>query len=509
MRYISLTTIFKSSTDDIFWLYAVMPGYVAVSLAFSKPWLIVKVSYVYAQLNHANHANSAILYFIWVVFCPLPARSIRSSYCPRSWKIKILCGVCNEFLGMIEQHFHVTITQRDHHFSISSAQITKTVLPAHSWSFLILSKKLINLILKMSLHTYFVWIIPIWIKQTSPIDRSFWLNEKSNCKICSKLPILMLLKTYRDFCIRPSRYRQNLSRSCCSCWGLISTSNPENHSCAPGSECWWKHWFSARTSMKNSTPTSSLFRFITGADSHGKSKKLQADHIIEIAPSFVVEHWRIRLLFLMKVKPIERWKWFWRALATTVNLLLLVTSVNWSAKTRALWTDSCKKSSRIDDIEHLSFKNSHVVRHRLIKKSFLHTIRTSGHDPKALPPSQHRSGFLSYHGFKQVSLRLILKTSYMQLCNDKVIRHEQMTKICRLMTLIKFRQDVMIPRANMTLISIDQPVSEIRRLVADSTHSIPVLDRNIMVIGLVFAKFSDSSTKKSISTFCESSFIPE
>ena len=71
----------------------------------------------------------------------------------------------------------------------------------------------------------------------------------------------------------------------------------------------------------------------------------------------------------------------------------------------------------------------------------------------------------------------------------------------------------MIPRANMTLISIDQPVSEIRRLVADSGHSrFPVLDEeHRMVIGLVFAKdLVIHQQKKSIKHLLRKAlFIPE
>lgn len=133
---------------------------------------------------------------------------------------------------------------------------------------------------------------------------------------------------------------------------------------------------------------------------------------------------------------------------------------------------------------------------------------------KPSSPSQHRSWFSTLPWFQASQSTADLKKLCVQLCNDKVIRHEQMTKICRLIDLDQIRvKDVMIPRANMTLISIDQPVSEIRRLVADSGHSrFPVLDEeHRMVIGLVFAKdLVIHQQKKSIKHLLRKAlFIPE
>lgn len=107
-----------------------------------------------------------------------------------------------------------------------------------------------------------------------------------------------------------------------------------------------------------------------------------------------------------------------------------------------------------------------------------------------------------------------LKALCSRLYTQKVIRHDLMTKICRLIDLDHIRvKDIMVSRANMTLICIDQPVSEIRRLVADSGHSrFPVLDSDQRkVIGIVFAKdLVIHQQKKSIKHLLRKAFfIPE
>ena len=291
-------------------------------------------------------------------------------------RLKILCGVCGEYIALIESHFHVTIAQRDHSFVITGAKDQQT----HAANALCALYESVKEHDALSLATVNAVLLSM-------------RDQPQDAKHPDKRHIILADRKIQLQNQKQVDYIDCIQRNTVTfAYGPAGTGKTFL-AVAAAMEALYQHEIQKIVLVSPAVNAGESIGFLPGDINEKfnpyiqpfydalqtlipaeKSKKLQSEHVIEIAPLAFMRGRTLTNAFIIldeaQNTTIEQMKMILTRIGHNSKIVITgdTSQIDLPRSTVSGLVHAQQILQHIDDISHVTFANAHVVRHRLIQK---------------------------------------------------------------------------------------------------------------------------------------------